>query len=261
MIKLLLLKELKDGIRNYRFMIILAVFIFFAILNPVMTKFVMPQIIRDQMGDLSDEFINSMIDTSQRGIIRAYISDVYEVCILVFILVMSGIVSSEFKSRTLAVSRLSGKSSAKVVMAKFTVFSIFIFIAVTLSTFINYFYSTIFFGKGIDNPIAILQSGALQGLYFIFILSLVILTGSFFTKPMLTGLASLVTAYGIPFAGKLLDIQRYLPSGLASESCLFSISSPDWLLTNILTTSSFIALFLIISMVRLDEVEYTGRRK
>lgn len=258
--KLLLLKELKDGMKNYRFIIMLAAFIFFAILNPVMTKFIMPQILREQMGDLSEEFISSMIDTSQRGIIRAYISDVYEVCILIFILVMSGIVSSEFRSRTLAVSRLSGKSSAQVVAAKFAVFSIFIFTAAVLANFINYFYASTLFGKGIDAT-AMLKSGTLQGLYFIFILSLVIFTGSFFTKPMMTSLASLPPAYGIPIVGKLLDIEEYLPSGLASESALLSISSPDWLFTNILITVSFIALFLVISTARLDDVEFTGRRK
>lgn len=259
--KLLLLKELKDGIRNYRFVIILSVFIFFAILNPVMTKHVMPQIIKSQMGDLSEEFINSMIDTSQRGIIRAYISDVYEICLLVFVIVMSGLVSSEFKDRTIAISRLSGKSSSKVVLSKFLIISIFILLTALLSNLINYFYASMLFGKDIDNLKTILFSGTLQGIYFTFVLSLIMFVGSFFSKPMITGLASLIPIYGLPVAGKLLDIEKYLPYGLALESANLSISSPDWLLSNILITASVMTLLLMMSIVRLNDVEFTGRRK
>ena len=117
------------------------------------------------------------------------------------------------------------------------------------------------FGKDIDNLKTILFSGTLQGIYFTFVLSLIMFVGSFFSKPMITGLASLIPIYGLPVAGKLLDIEKYLPYGLALESANLSISSPDWLLSNILITASVMTLLLMMSIVRLNDVEFTGRRK
>ena len=86
-------KDILEGIRNYRFLIILAVFAFFAILNPVMSKYVLPELLKSQFQGISQEMMSAMVDMSQTGSIRSYLGDIYEMGMLIIIFVLCRITS------------------------------------------------------------------------------------------------------------------------------------------------------------------------
>jgi len=65
-------KELIEGIRTYKFLIILVIFMFFALLNPVLSKMVLPEVLKSQFSGMGDEMLNQMVISSQRDCMRSY---------------------------------------------------------------------------------------------------------------------------------------------------------------------------------------------
>ena len=68
--KALIKKETLDGMRNYRFLIIFAAVIFFAIFDPIMNKLVLPEVLKSQFPNMPAEVMQEMLVTTQVANIR-----------------------------------------------------------------------------------------------------------------------------------------------------------------------------------------------
>ena len=64
-------KEIKYALRNSRFLILIIGFIFFAILTPVMTRLVLPEVLKSQFPGMSEQELKGMLDMTQLGCIRS----------------------------------------------------------------------------------------------------------------------------------------------------------------------------------------------
>ncbi len=258
-IKACIKKEFLDGIRNYRFLVIVVSFLFFAILDPVMSKFILPEIMKSQFPGLPEEALASLMDNSQIGIIRTYLNDVFQIGMLVVILTLSGVVAQEINQKTIIFPVTSGKKFHQILISKFIVYGIVLMVSAVFCAMVNYLYTGVLFGFDMTSPVPVLRAGFLQGFYMLFLLSLLMLVGSMIKKPMVAGLIVLIPAWFMGALGNLLNINRYLPSELIAESQLLSVVPSSSLITSIISTIVLSVLAFGFTVIRLRKSDLAWR--
>lgn len=252
-------KEIIEGIRTYRFLIIMAIFLFFALMNPILNKLVLPEVLKSQFNGISEDMLSQMIVTSQRECVRGYLTDVFEIATIVVVLTLSAIIAGELKSKTFIFPICSRKDFATLILAKLIVYGSFLMLAPTVSALIDYAYSGALFGVDLPSTIPIVRSGLLQGLYYVYVLGLVMIAGSFAKKPMTAGLIALVPAYGTHILAQLLGAGGYTPSGLLSEAGMLAVTMSREIILPIVVTISAIVVLVVLTVIRLQALELARR--
>jgi ABC-2 type transport system permease protein len=256
-IKGIIKKEILEGIRNYRFLIIFGGLLFFAILDPIMNKIVMPQLLKSQFPNMTLEAINDMLASNQISVIRGYLEDIFEIGTIIITFTLSGIVAQEISEKTLILPITTGKRYGHLIIGKVLVYGSILIFATTTSAIVNYIYSGVLYDFELFSLVPLLRAGLLQGLYMIFVLSIIILIGSFVRKTISTGLLTLIIAYGTTFLGSLFEINNYLPAGLLSEGKLLAVIPSLGMFKSILCTISIIIISMIVAVIRLSNMELT----
>ncbi|NLV48571.1 MAG: hypothetical protein GXY22_07935 [Clostridiaceae bacterium] len=210
-------KEFLFSIRNSRFLIIAAAFMFLGLLTPLMLKVILPMVFSSQFPGMDEEMIAQMIDMSQFGSLQGFFGDLYEMGTVIVAFSLCGLVAQELKDNTLVIPLCSGKRFSDIVLSKMIVFSLVMTISTIASASVSYLYSGLLFDFEVKYA-SILQSSLLHSLYLIFILACLILVGSLTSKPIATGLTTLIISYGIHGIGSLLAINKWLPSGLIIQA-------------------------------------------
>lgn len=252
-------KEFIDGKRNFKFLVIFAGFLFFAIFDPIMNKFVLPQMLKSQFPGITPELMNEMVDMTQRGSLRAYIGDVYQIGLLILVFTLCGLMAKEIKEKTLIMPICSGIKYKNIILSKLIVFGSVAFIAVLISTCVNYLYSSFLFGFDLPSIKPVIKAGVLQGLYMIFVISILIFIGTITRKSIVTGISTLFLVYITGFIGSGLNIGRFLPSGLIDEAQLLISTWSFQIYESIIVTVGCIIIFTIMSIIFLKTMELTER--
>ncbi|MDW7658268.1 MAG: hypothetical protein SCM11_13960 [Bacillota bacterium] len=251
-------KEIKYGLRNSRFLILMVGFLFFAILNPLMSKLVIPNIMKSQLPGLTDEAINEMLNLTQIGVIRAYMGDIFEIGSIIVAFTLCGLMAQEIKDNTLVLPLCSGKLFGSVVTAKLLVFGSVLVLSPTIALMVNYLYAGLLFSFDISLA-PIIRGGLLQGVYMVFLLACLLLWGAIIKKPIAAGIMTLATGYGLSFIGSLLRIQTWLPSGLLNEAQLLDANASPKLLQTLSVTVVIILIMTSITWMRLKTMEWNER--
>lgn len=248
-------KEILEGIRNYRFLILFVGFLFFAILDPILNKFVLPGVLKSQMNGITDDAIKQMLVSSQIGVIRGYLGDVFEVITIIIVFTLSGVTAREISEKTLILPLCTGKRYGSLIISKLIVYGTALILAATLSALVCYGYSGAMFGFDRTSITAVIFAGLLQGLFMVFILGMLIVIGAFVRKPIIAGLLTLIPAYGSGLIGNLFRIDRYLPSGLLTEGNLLAVMPSPAVIETILCTAAIIVLAVGFTLIRLSKME------
>lgn len=251
-------KELKFGLRNSRFLVLAIGFLFFAVLTPVMTKVVLPQVLASQFPGMTEEVMRGMVDMSQLGCLRSYMGDIFEIGSIIVAFTLCGLLAQEIKDNTLVLPLCSGKKLGNIVGAKLLVFGTALVLSLTVALIVDYVYAGLLFKFDIG-LVPVLRAGILQGLYMVFLLVCVLMWGAILKSPIATGFAALVTAYGLHLVGSLLSIQEYLPSALLAEAQQLAVAASPSLWMSLLITVGIIAAFLTVTLVRLNTMEWNQR--
>ncbi|UNC92196.1 hypothetical protein [Candidatus Contubernalis alkaliaceticus] len=254
-IKAMIRKEIMDGLRNYRFLILLAGILFFAIFDPVMNKLVLPELLKSQFPNMTEEVMQGMLITTQNANIRAYLGDVFQISTLIIAFALSGIMAQEISDKTLIFPICSGKSYSGLLLAKLSVYGSVLVISSIFSAMVNYVYAGALFGFDLPSFMPVLRAGLFQGFYMVYVLALLIFIGSLVKKPVTAGLLVLIPAYGTRIMGDLLNINRYLPSGLLVEAEMLAvIPSVSWI-GSLVSTLAVMVLLIGFTMIRLTKIE------
>ncbi|HPJ20728.1 MAG TPA: hypothetical protein PLP30_08055 [Clostridia bacterium] len=238
-------KDFKDGIRNYRFLIIFAGFMFFALLTPVMNKLILPELLKSQFPGMDEATMNSMLVNTQIENIVGYMGDIFEIGMIIVSFTFCGALAMELKEYTLILPVCSGKRYSEIILSKLLVFGIALVAVTTVSILSNYLYSGMLFGFETDGIIPIIKAGLLQGLYMVFILSVLIFLGTLIRNQIVVGLTTLLIAYFSRLIGNLLDINEFTPAGLLTEA-------------EKLTTGSGISVYITVAIVLALTAALTG---
>ena len=257
-IKTLLKKELLDGARNYRFIIIFAAVLFFAILDPILNKLVLPEVLRSQFADMPEELMNEMLFTTQVANIRGFLGNVYQLSSLIIAFTISGIMAQEISERTLIFPVCTGKSFASIISAKLFVYGCSVIIATTLGALVNYFYAGVLFEFDLHSAIPAIRAGLFNGIYMVYMIAILIFMGAMVRKAIPAALLTLLLFYGTRLIGDLFNIHNYLPSGLLVEAELLAVApSTSIIAGSLVTTAALIVILSSLTVIRLSNLELT----
>lgn len=249
-------KEIRFGFRSYRFLILLVAFLFFALMDPIMTKFIVPEIMKSQMG-LTPEMMAQLVDTSQAGVMRAYMGDVFELISIVVVFSLCGLMAQEIKENTLVLPLCAGKRFGSIAGAKLIVFGAALLLAPVLAVLANYVYTGVLFAFEVPFGPALL-AGLLIGMYMVFLLALIVMWGAVFKKPLAAGFASFASTLALHFIGSAFGIQTYIPSGLFAEAQQLGAPS-EMLAQTLLITALDIVALVFMTLLRLKRMEWNER--
>lgn len=255
--KAIVKKEVLDGIRNYRFLILVISMLFFAVLNPVMNKLFLPEILQRQFPQITDEVLRAMLHNTQVANIRAYLKDVFQVGMIAIVFALSGVLAQEISEKTLILPLTTGKRYGELLLAKMLVYGNVLILGVIFSGLVAYFYAGILFGFDLPSALPVVRAGLLQGLYLVYVLALLLLVGSLIKKPIGTGLLTLVLAYGTRYIGDLFNVNRYLPSGLLVEGEMLAVIPSHTLIEPVIYTLALLVLLFGFTIIRLSKIELT----
>ena len=256
-----MIKELKKewlfAIRNGRLFILLMSFLFLAILTPIMLKVILPEILKWQFPSFSPEDLSMMINASHLTSVQGFMSDVFELGLIIIVFSLCGILAQELRDNTFVLPLVSGNKFAHMIAAKLSVFGFTLMIIVLLTILINYAYSGVLFEFDVAFT-DVLASGILLGFYMVYIIANLIMWGALLKRTLPAGFITLVVAYLIHALGSLFDIHRFLPSGLIHSSSQFQF---EWLpiLSSVGITLVVIAAMMMITHTTLKKMEYNIR--
>lgn len=253
-----IIKEIRFGLRNSRVLILFVGFLFFAVLTPVMMKVFMPLILKSQFPGMTEQTIAEMVEMTQIGCIRSYMGDVFEIGSIIVAFTLCGLMAQEIKDNTLVLPLCAGRQFGGIVGAKMLVFGAVLVLAPVLSLIVNYVYAGLLFAFDVGMG-PVIRGGLLQGVYMVFLLSCIIMWGTIIKKPIAAGFVSLVTAFGLHFAGSAFSISAYLPSGLLDEAQQLAVIPPSSLVQSLCMTAGIIILFAAATVLRLKHMEWNER--
>jgi ABC-2 type transport system permease protein len=211
------IKETREGLRRYRFLALGAAFLFFALMDPLMMRF-LPLILESQAagGGLPPGLdLASLFPASREFGFSTFLGDLREIVSLVVCLALGGIIARERSRRTLILPFSKGASTAGMVLAKAAVYAIFLVLCSFAAVFIAYVYAGIVFPGSPFEPIRPLEAGAAYGLYFAYLVCGLVLASALLPSAIAASAAGLVLAYVLPALAGLLRFGEYLPSALA----------------------------------------------
>lgn len=253
-----IVKEIRYGVRNSRFLILMAAFAFFAVLTPVMMKVILPMMLKSQFPGMTEQTLVEMVDMTQLGCIRSYMGDVFEIGSIIVAFTLCGLIAQEIKDNTLVLPLCAGKQFDSLVGAKMIVFGTLLVLVPVLSLLINYAYAGLLFSFEIG-IVPVIRGGLLQGAYLVFLLACLVMWGAILKKPIATGFASLATVYGLHFAGSAFSMNAFLPSGLLEQAQQLAVVPAASLPQTLVMTTGIILLFLAVTLFRLTHMEWNER--
>ncbi len=245
-------KEIIEGMRTKKFLVLAIGVLFFALSDPIILK-LLPEILKNQMqgADLSVLF-----ELSQKAALDSYTKNLFQLSTLIIVLSMMGIISKERSDKTLTIPVSMGCSINGIVLAKLLVYGGFILIVNVLGMLVAYYYSGIIFGFTYGSLFAATISGILYGIFFVFVLSVLIFVSSFFKKSFLAVTVTLLFVYLMPLAGYLNVLKRYLPINLLTEANYFADFLSKNMFVALVCTIGLTVIFNILSVFKLEKVEF-----
>lgn len=246
--KSLLQKEWTGGLRTHRFLILGAVFLFFAVFTPFMNRYALPALLAQQFPGMPAETMEAMLVSTQRANIRGYLGDLFELGSLAVAFTLAGLMAGELRARTLVFSVTSNKRFCAIVTAKFIVYGGFMLVLSVVSVFANWFYAGLLYSFEITSLAAVLRAGLLQGAFFVHVVAALLLFGSLIARPIPVGLIGLGVMYAPLFLGGLFHIERFLPTALLTEAQNLTWVSSGAFLPGAVTAAGLTVLCLLCAV-------------
>lgn len=213
-------KEILESIRQYRYVILAAGILTFAVLDPVMLK-LLPMLLEKQMGSE----LSSLIITTPKSALSNYIKDLTQIGNLVIIFTLSGILSDEIKSQKLVFPYSKGSSALGIVLAKLIHYTIAVSVLILIGFITAFYYSGLLFqGEGIE-LIGVLKAALLTSAYSFFNITLVILFSSIFKKGVTAGFLVLFIDALTGLLATVDKIGKFMPYQLITAANQFSLDN------------------------------------
>lgn len=245
-------KEWMEGIRTHKFLILLIGIFFFSISDPVMIK-LLPSLLKDTFDGLD---LSAIADLSQKGAMMSHMKSLYQITTFVIAIALMGIVAGEKADKTLTIPVSMGCQPGGVILAKWLVYSMLLSSAAIIGVAFAYFYAGLLFAYDFASLASVLKAGALYGLYYSFLVSLLILLSTVFSKPFVTGIATLLAAYGMSGLGAFFPkLAHYMPTHLLTEAKGFNLLPSGDLIVSMIWTWGMIIIFLTLAALRLKSQE------
>ena len=245
--KAVMVKELREGARSYRFLIIAVAFVFFALADPLILKF-LPEILKTQTGMSG---IAEFMIINQKEAIKSYIGDVTQIVPIVTAFTIGGIITKEYVDHYLDIPLSKGLSIGKLYVGKWLVYSGMMAVLAVLAISINYLYASMLFGEGLVSIAAIIRIVLMVSLLLIYYVSLHLLIETLVNKSYVASILSIAAffaQYGALYAvaGRL---RHLMPLYLMYQSTSMAASFRAEDMTCMVLTALYCLLLLLIGQL------------
>lgn len=243
-------KEILEGARSYRFLIIGVAMAFFAFLDPLMLK-LLPFIMKAQTGvDMS-----ALITASRDFAFESFLSDLYEIIGIVVCVLLGGTLAKERKNRRFVIPFTKGTGFSGVVLAKILVYASYLALALGTAAIVSYLYAGIVFpGSAVDLSVPL---GAVlrYSLYYAFVVAATTFLSAVSQTGIAASLLSALTVFGLPAIASVFRADRFLPSYLAMGSQKIANAATANFLPSELSAAAAIVLCFFGAVVAMRKTE------
>jgi ABC-2 type transport system permease protein len=244
-------KEFTEHARTKKILILLLVFTFVGILNPL-TALITPFILEM----LADSMENSgiIIDDVNITALDSWVQFFKNIpiALIAFILIESSIFSSEYQKGTLTLVLTKGFERFKVVLSKLIVMIVIWTIGYWLCYLITYGYNMYYW----DNSIAqnLLFSAVIWWIFGLFVISVFtmfsVLTNTNSSSLILTG----ISVFGMYLIGLLPKINRFLPTTLMDgNSLIYGLEEVNYYISSLIISISLSIGMIIFSILSFNK--------
>lgn len=208
-------KEVFEGFKTHKFLIVAIGILLFAIADPAVLKLT-PMILENQLGSVGPELLKQM-DLSQKGGIIKYAADLFQLGTLVTAFTLAGLISSERSGKTLTIPTSMGCKVYAVVLSKVIVYGLYCMLMTIVGMLTAYYYGDLIFGHSKEISLMYaLKAGFFYGIFFVVLITILVFFSSMLKKGFLAGILTLMTVYLISALGPLFGVDKYLPSNLSN---------------------------------------------
>ena len=193
----LMKKEWRENLRNYKLFWIPAVFIFFGIMEPV-TNYFLPQIL-DSVGNLPEGTVLEFPTPEPEQILAAIIGQYQLIGLLILTLAYMGTIAGERKSGTATLLYARPLSFPSYFLSKWVMASLIALLSVILGFLAGYYYIYLLFGS--VEVMEFIRFAATYSLWILLVISIVLFASA--TMPN-AGLAAALSL-GIIFFSQIAD--------------------------------------------------------
>lgn len=238
-------KDIKEGLRSHKFMIIGAAVLLFAMLNPVMIK-ILPTIMKGQMPGID---LNELIKTDEVTMMSSTYDDLFQIIPIVVAFVLSGFAVKEYREKSLEIPLSKGAGRKSMLWSKIGVYSVFTAAIIMIADILSQLYAMMLFNYDKIHIMANIRSSLILWLMFLLLIQLL----AFFdlrlkkgsaTAPILT----LATFYGLSIANSLIpaDYRKFNPMSLYGQMKRFS---SDFTSSDLTTIAVMLGVLLVLGLI------------
>jgi ABC-2 type transport system permease protein len=217
----LLSKEINENIRTKKFLVMMCVFVTFAILSPLMARY---------MG----EFFEFLLPAGEAEVFMAlfpaptwidsyvqFYGNMVQTGAIVIILVFMSLVLREKRTGTADLLFCKGASRFAFVLAKFTVAAAVTLVCLLAAILINYGYTVLLFDEGGQIGYVLLGAGA-YGVFLLMLIAWTLLASTLAKSTAISAVFGFLGFIVILMVGGIPRIGRFLPGGLIGNNIVLT---------------------------------------
>ena len=245
------IKEIKESIRNHKYLILAVGFIFWALLDPLMLK-LLPLLLKNYMPvDVSVLFSTFTRDTA----FQTFLKDLFQIGSLFIIFTLMGIISNEVYSKNLVFPYSRGLKPAGMVIAKYIHYLITISLFILIAFLTNYFYIIRLFSGGLLSINIVFKSSLLYILYYAVLLSFLLYLSSLFKRSIIPGIITIVFAYSLSILNQFKTIRSYFPNYLFLKAADIKNIFDSTLIPTVIISFCIIILLVYLSILHMKKID------
>ncbi len=243
-------KEFLWAARTGKLMFLMILFVLFGVMNPAIAKMT-PWLMETLAGDLADSGFH-IVATTVNGLTswNQFCKNI-PLAMIVFLLLFSGILTSEYEKGTLTMMLAKGLARWKILAAKGLVTGILWTAGYWMSFAITWGYNRFFWND--DSAAYVFAAGGCYYLLGLWLITLVLLMSAIF-KTGGAALAAVVCSFvAVYLLGFLPAIKEYLPGFLFNAQTLLASAAepvdfvPVILITIAISVASLVSAFILFA--------------
>jgi ABC-2 type transport system permease protein len=200
-------KELREYFKTYKFLIVVAVFLFFGFSTPILIK-LLPEILK-----MSGEQIPLALPAmGPADALKSYIKNFSQIGLLVAVLVAMGSIAQERERGTAIMTMCKPVGFGSFILAKFAALTLTFGIGVTLGAIGCYYYTVLLLGSVSAGPFIAMNLLAIA--YLVVCLAVTLMYSSFFRNQLAAGGLAFATLIVMVLLSSIPVLSGYLPSAL-----------------------------------------------
>ena len=245
------IKEIKESIRNHKYLILAVGFIFWALLDPLMLK-LLPLLLKNYMpADISVLFSTFTRDAA----FQTFLKDLFQIGSLFIIFTLMGIISNEVYSKNLVFPYSRGLKPAGMVIAKYIHYLITISLFILIAFLTNYLYIIRLFSEGSLSISIVFKSSLLYMLYYAVLLSFLLYLSCLFKRSIIPGIITLVFAYSLSILNQFKTIRSYFPNYLFLKAADIKNILDSTLIPTVIISFCIIILLVYLSILHMKKID------